>query len=441
MKDEKTKLKETKLIELVSDFCDENLDDEFKTLCINLVEKMGRKHDVPFRRGKLEIWASSVVYAIAQINFLFDKSSDLYISPDNICDYFDTKKSTVSNKAKTIRDMFNMGHFDKEFSTRYVLNDAPQLYIDEDSGFIIPKDYISDPMDDFFDETYELFEKGNVDEALGMLDTISKDNPEYPRAQFYKSMMMGASGDEDEAFKLFQDAIMSQMTLDMDESELMELSLGDDESLYVQALNFANIDDFQNALDFINAAIDVDSQNDMYWNDKGNFLTKLESYSEAQKSFDKAIELNPNDSVIWSNKAFAYLEEGNIEKAEHCYLKAIEINPDDVDSIVGMADVYVAKEDLDTAGNYFKKAREIDENNIKYLTDYGHFMLIQMNFDKAIESWDKCLEIDAEQPLLWMYKAIAYTGLENDKMVDECVEKACEIDPMVIFAFDDLMDE
>ena len=121
MKDKKTKIRQEKIIELVSGFCDKNLNSEYEELCVKLIEKMGRKHDVPFKRGKLEIWASAVIYALGQINFLFDKTTEPYATPDDICNYFNTKKSTVSNKARDIREMFNMGHFDREFSLKELM--------------------------------------------------------------------------------------------------------------------------------------------------------------------------------------------------------------------------------------------------------------------------------------------------------------------------------
>lgn len=96
--DDKTKQKQKDLIELVSDFCQDNLNDDYTDLAVKLVEKMGRKHDVPFKRGRLDIWASAVIYTLAQVNFLFDKSAQYHISADMICDYFSTKKSTVSKK-------------------------------------------------------------------------------------------------------------------------------------------------------------------------------------------------------------------------------------------------------------------------------------------------------------------------------------------------------
>ena len=117
--------KEQKLIDLVSAFCDEKLDEEYKELCIALIKKMGRKRTVPFMTGKLEVWASAVINSIGSINFLFDKSFEPYVSTFDIDEYFDTKRSTVSSKAKLIKDMFKMGYYDREFSTGYMSGKNP----------------------------------------------------------------------------------------------------------------------------------------------------------------------------------------------------------------------------------------------------------------------------------------------------------------------------
>lgn len=118
--DEKTKTRQKELTDLVSGFCGQYLDDEYEELCVKLVEKLGRKREVPFKRGKIENWASGVVYTIGQLNFLFDDSFDPYVTPDDICNHFKTKKSTASNKARDIRKLLNLKLGDDEFSTELV---------------------------------------------------------------------------------------------------------------------------------------------------------------------------------------------------------------------------------------------------------------------------------------------------------------------------------
>ena len=119
-------------------FCDEYLDDEYKELCIKLIDKMSRKRTVPFLTGKLEIWAAAIVYAIGSINFLFDRNLKPYATADDICDFFGTSKSTTGQKAKLIRDMFKMGYYDTEFATQKMAGKNPFKDMVSINGFIVP---------------------------------------------------------------------------------------------------------------------------------------------------------------------------------------------------------------------------------------------------------------------------------------------------------------
>ena len=117
--------KEQQIIELISKFCQEKLDKEYEALCIKLTQKLGRKRNVPFMTGKLEIWAASIIYVIGQLNFLFDKSFTPYIPASDIHEYFGTKSTTVGAKSKTIRDLLKLNRFDNEFSTTHWIESNP----------------------------------------------------------------------------------------------------------------------------------------------------------------------------------------------------------------------------------------------------------------------------------------------------------------------------
>jgi len=134
------KEKQNKILDLTRSFCDQHLNEDYYNLCEKLIAKMGRKRSVPFKRGQIDIWAASVVYAIGSINFLFDKSFEPYISATQLNEFFGTNKSTVSQKARKIRDMFNMGHFDSEFSTDEMNQSNPMNNMVIVDGYIVPLD-------------------------------------------------------------------------------------------------------------------------------------------------------------------------------------------------------------------------------------------------------------------------------------------------------------
>lgn len=144
MTKEEILLRQQKLLDMTGDFCSKKLNPEYAQLCDKLIRKLGRKRDVPFQAGKPEIWAAAVIYALGQINFLFDKSAKPYIPQDQICDYFGTRMSTVSNKAREIRDMLKIGPFSPEFSTEAIMKNNPFKDMVMINGLIVPKKLLSE---------------------------------------------------------------------------------------------------------------------------------------------------------------------------------------------------------------------------------------------------------------------------------------------------------
>ena len=94
---------------LVRGFCKQHLDNELCGYALELCEMLGRKRKISITRGKKEIWAASIIYVIARLNFLFDPESEFFLSADTICNFFGTKKSTVGNKATQIENACNLG--------------------------------------------------------------------------------------------------------------------------------------------------------------------------------------------------------------------------------------------------------------------------------------------------------------------------------------------
>ncbi|MBD0403881.1 DUF6398 domain-containing protein [Flammeovirga sp. EKP202] len=127
----KIKEREAELESMISAFCTEHLNEEYKTLCVKLLQKLGRKRDVPFARGKLDIWAASIIHTIGTVNFLSDSSFEPYMSLNDMCDKMGVKSSTVGNKAGAIRKLLKLQRFDKEFSTQRMVEENPFRKIEE----------------------------------------------------------------------------------------------------------------------------------------------------------------------------------------------------------------------------------------------------------------------------------------------------------------------
>ena len=99
---------------LLDVFCEKHLTPQLTVYVQKLWAKIGRKRNYVITGGRKEIWASAVVYVIARLNFLFDRDSSNYLTSDQICDFFGTKKSTVASRASEIEKAckIRMGHED-----------------------------------------------------------------------------------------------------------------------------------------------------------------------------------------------------------------------------------------------------------------------------------------------------------------------------------------
>lgn len=146
MTKDEIKQREKALLELTGAFCAQKLDDQYFSLCEKLIKKMGRKREVPFKRGKLEIWAAAVIKAIGSINFLFDRSFEPYISSKEINDHFGTKSTTVTNKARAIKDMFDLWYYSPEFSTGHMQQNNPFNNLVMVDDMILPIDNLPEDM-------------------------------------------------------------------------------------------------------------------------------------------------------------------------------------------------------------------------------------------------------------------------------------------------------
>ncbi|MFH1005936.1 MAG: DUF6398 domain-containing protein [Candidatus Latescibacterota bacterium] len=133
--EKKERLQEIKSI--VHSFCEERLDEELEGYALKLCDAIGRKRKINILRGKKEVWAASAVYAIARLNFLFDQKSDHYISVEDICNFFDSKKSTIANKATQIGNICKLtlgaeGYCNQEITDMLTFCKTPE-------GFLLPK--------------------------------------------------------------------------------------------------------------------------------------------------------------------------------------------------------------------------------------------------------------------------------------------------------------
>jgi hypothetical protein len=121
---------------MIRDFGGAKLNTMYTDFALKLCDKIARMRKLSIQRGRVEIWAAAIVHVIARLNFLFDPENEVSITTDEMCAFFNTKKTTVSSKAGLIQNACNLYLGNAEFSAPEVAN-MFRLY-ETKEGLLVP---------------------------------------------------------------------------------------------------------------------------------------------------------------------------------------------------------------------------------------------------------------------------------------------------------------
>ena len=122
--------------ELIAEFGDQRLHDVYTGFATSLCDAAAANDLLNIHRGRIDIWAAATVYAIAQLNFLFSSETPHHLTPEELCNWFKVKKTTVSSKAGTIRNTLDLYCDDERFCASHITGNFQ--FFEDENGFIIP---------------------------------------------------------------------------------------------------------------------------------------------------------------------------------------------------------------------------------------------------------------------------------------------------------------
>ena len=125
------------VIVLTDQVCADLLDEEYAGLARRLVAKLARKRPSPIQSGRASTWAGAVVYALGQVNFLFDSSTKPYATADDLSAAFGVAKSTLGAKAKQVRDLTKMDDGTPEFLRQDMIDANPMIWFIQVDDLIV----------------------------------------------------------------------------------------------------------------------------------------------------------------------------------------------------------------------------------------------------------------------------------------------------------------
>lgn len=117
------------MLAITDECCAACLDREYAELAGELVARLARKRPSPLARGDVRIWAAGALYALGQINFLFDRSQQPHLTADQLAGQLGVVKTTMANKATTIRRTLDLDHYEPGLTRQSLYHDPPLAWI------------------------------------------------------------------------------------------------------------------------------------------------------------------------------------------------------------------------------------------------------------------------------------------------------------------------
>ncbi len=118
--------------------------------------------------------------------------------------------------------------------------------------------------------------------------------------------------------------------------------------------------DYQKALYYTNKAINIDSENVLYWKRYARINNKLEFYEEAERGYHKAIELGNYELETWLSRTDILRHLGENDAAMQNLYQAIEFYPENAEIHFRLAGMFYEKQDYENGELQLRKALDLD---------------------------------------------------------------------------------
>ena len=163
--------------------------------------------------------------------------------------------------------------------------------------------------------------------------------------------------------------------------------------------------------------------------DQGLAFLNDDKFEEAIVYLEKALEVNPENTRTLNLLGQAYAATGQYSKAKPRLEKAIEIEPKDALLYYDLGLIYGKSGEADTAIEYFSEAIELAPEYSSPYFSRGFAYQLKGEWDKAIMDYSKVIGITPKDASAFSYRANTYKGKGEYERALKDYTTAMEVDP------------
>ncbi len=191
---------------------------------------------------------------------------------------------------------------------------------------------------------------------------------------------------------------------------------------------YFDIDEYLQAEEYYEKALNIHPKNANILLNKGVLLQHLKRFQEALNLYDKAIENSPRFVRAINNKAAILDHIGQYELAEATYKKALLIESKNIEVLNNLGSINRKRNPVE-ALNYYEKVLKIDAKNIIVNFNKANVLQDMGDYDEAVKFYEKCKNDGLDVSGLYVGLATTYQHKGQHDLAFENYKKALAKEP------------
>jgi tetratricopeptide (TPR) repeat protein len=167
----------------------------------------------------------------------------------------------------------------------------------------------------------------------------------------------------------------------------------DAEALHMLGVIAYQVGESKIAIGLISQAIEIDSNQYVFFNSLGAALQKQGSLEESIQAYQQAIQIQSGDADAYSNLGVALQEQGSLEESIQAYQQAIQIQPNHPEAYNNLGVVLKDQGRLEESIQAYQQAIRVQPDYAEAYSNLGNVLREQGKLEESIEAYQQAIQI------------------------------------------------
>ncbi len=231
-------------------------------------------------------------------------------------------------------------------------------------------------------KAFELYEDGNMSQAIDELETALEINPANASWHFNMALALDAVG-------RFEDAISEYETA-------LQLNPEDLETLNSLAVDYTRTGQYDLAIDTFEHIQQLEPEFEPSYCNRIITYTEMSQFEAAEHMFYMAQQIKPDCALCYYNIGNSLFAQGQYKRAISCWLRTAELEPTHPQINYRIAQAYWADGDLERSRECFLAELRLNPGDIDVIFDFGLFLLEIEDIESGKEKFNRILELEPD---------------------------------------------